>query len=230
MKIFETKVVIVDKDKAAKILLNKNVTFSTQLNNKYILKYNGNMDTEILAHFLKLEKIASDLDDENENENAETRKLNYYKQLNKGRGMVSSIPIASFITAMAQISYLQLKNDPNNNLIYSDTDSFYMEHPLPDEMVDGAKLGSLKLENVIKEGIFISPKFYTFTNDKGQTIFKSKGVHQKHLTLESYEDLYQGKSLTVEQTVFKLDVMKGTIKIISRPYTITGSLLNNTDE
>jgi hypothetical protein len=116
--------------------------------------------------------------------------------------------------------YLKLKNDTNNPLLYSDTDSYFMQYKLPNELVDSNKLGLLKLDNIIKEGIFISPKFYALINDRDEIIMKSKGVNKNQLTLKSYEDLYQGKYLTFNQTVFTRYVFSGIVKIVDRRYTV----------
>jgi len=107
--------------------------------------------------------------------------------------------------------YLDLKNDPNNTLLYSDTDSYFMQYKLPEKLVNPNKLGLLKLENIIKEGIFISPKFYFLINDKDEIIIKYKGINKKkkqrgrrrRINLDSFEELYKGKSLTFNQTVFE---------------------------
>jgi hypothetical protein len=45
-------------------------------------------------------------------------------------------------------------------LYYSDTDSLVLNAPLPDQHLDSAKLGLLKLEHTINEGYFVSPKIY----------------------------------------------------------------------
>jgi hypothetical protein len=59
-----------------------------------------------------------------------------------------SISIASAITAYARIHMSQFKNNPNFNLYYSDTDSIYINKPLPAEFISSTELGKLKLENI----------------------------------------------------------------------------------
>jgi hypothetical protein len=58
-----------------------------------------------------------------------------------------SIGIAAAITAYARIHMSQFKNNPNFNLYYSDTDSIYIDKPLPDHMISSTILGKMKLEN-----------------------------------------------------------------------------------
>jgi len=59
-----------------------------------------------------------------------------------------SIGIASAITAYARIHMSQFKNNPNFNLYYTDTDSIYINKPLPAEFISSTELGKLKLENI----------------------------------------------------------------------------------
>jgi len=46
-----------------------------------------------------------------------------------------------------------LKNNPEYKLYYTDTDSWFINKPLPEHMV-GTKFGQFKLENVIKRAVF----------------------------------------------------------------------------
>ena len=57
MKSIENKIVIVDPDKAAEILTNKNVTLTKRLHSKLVIKYNGNMDRELLNNIRKIRDI-----------------------------------------------------------------------------------------------------------------------------------------------------------------------------
>jgi hypothetical protein len=52
-----------------------------------------------------------------------------------------SINIASAITAYARIHMSQFKNNPNFNLFYNDTDSIYIDRPLPKYLVDNKTFG-----------------------------------------------------------------------------------------
>jgi DNA polymerase type B, organellar and viral len=64
-----------------------------------------------------------------------------------------SIAIASAITAYARIHMSQFKNNPNFNLYYSDTDSAYVDKPLPKDMISSTVLGKMKLEHVLNDAI-----------------------------------------------------------------------------
>src|SRR6267142_1731253 len=89
-----------------------------------------------------------------------------------------SIAISSAITAYARIHMTQFKNNPDFILYYSDTDSIYIDKPLPPEMVDSKSLGKMKLENV-----------------EGKVIYKVKGLsHKIDLTKQDFESLLNKKS------------------------------------
>jgi hypothetical protein len=66
--------------------------------------------------------------------------------------------------------------------------------PLPEDMIDSAKLGKLKLEHTFKEGIFVMPKVYYLEEEDGTTISKCKGYSGK-LTKAQYLELLEGKTL-----------------------------------
>jgi DNA polymerase elongation subunit (family B) len=84
----------------------------------------------------------------------------------------------------------QFKNNPNFNLFYSDTDSIYIDRPLPDEFISSTILGKLKLENVIVNAIFLAPKMYYLETVDGKVIYKVKGLkHEVELVLSDFENL-----------------------------------------
>jgi hypothetical protein len=90
----------------------------------------------------------------------------------KQRGIPSAIQIAAAISAYSQIEIF--KKLPNNKLLYHDTDSLLMEKELDNKYINPNKLGYLKLEHIIKEGYFISPKLYAFINTNNELIKKLK--------------------------------------------------------
>ena len=81
-----------------------------------------------------------------------------------------------------------IKNNPNFNLYYSDTDSAVTDAPLPDIMV-GDGLGMFKLEHVIQRAVFLAPKVYGFITTEGEEIIKVKGVKQDDLSTLKIQDL-----------------------------------------
>jgi len=66
----------------------------------------------------------------------------------------SAVHIASAIAAYSRISINEFKNIPGNPCIMSDTDSVVLPKKLNEQFV-GKEIGQMKLEHIIKHGIFI---------------------------------------------------------------------------
>ena len=79
----------------------------------------------------------------------------------------------------------QFKNSKKFILLYSDTDSLFIEGDL-DEILIGTELGQMKLENVFDKICILSPKLYSGITKDGQTISRNKGLKSKI----SFEDLH----------------------------------------
>ena len=85
-----------------------------------------------------------------------------YEKINKAGKDLSgyinvSISIASAITAEARVLMSSFKNIPGINIFYSDTDSAYVDQPLPAHLV-GNELGQFKLEGTFRDIFFLAPK------------------------------------------------------------------------
>lgn len=87
--------------------------------------------------------------------------------------------ISSFITCYARLElYKYLKDcDP----YYCDTDSILTKHKLPTSDL----LGDLKLEEEVKQGIFLLPKMYALTTKNGEYV-KSKGFSRAKFTFGQF--------------------------------------------
>jgi hypothetical protein len=102
----------------------------------------------------------------------------------------TNVAIASAITAYARIHMSQFKNNLDFNLFYTDTDSVYIDKPLSKELVSKTELGLMKLENICKKAIFLSPKVYCLLNEDGKLIYKVKGLsHNIELTMDDFNFL-----------------------------------------
>jgi hypothetical protein len=81
----------------------------------------------------------------------------------------------------------QFKNNPNFNLYYSDTDSIYIDRPLPGHLINSKVLGLMKLEYILDDAIFLAPKVYYLKTIEGKIIYKVKGLkHIIELTLNDF--------------------------------------------
>jgi len=107
-----------------------------------------------------------------------------------------NVGIAAAITAYARIHMSQFKNNPEFNLYYSDTDSIYIDRPLPGDLVNSKTLGKMKLENILTDAIFLAPKFYCLLTKDGKLIHKVKGLsHDIELTIDDFNQLLYKDSL-----------------------------------
>lgn len=76
------------------------------------------------------------------------------------KSVKNSIGIASAVTSFARIEMSKYKNNEDFNLYYSDTDSIFIDKPLPDDLI-GNDLGKMKLEYVINKAVFLGTKMYS---------------------------------------------------------------------
>jgi len=134
----------------------------------------------------------------------------------------TNIVIASAITAYARIHMSQFKNNPDFNLYYSDTDSIYINKPLSEELISSTELGLMKLENVLTDTIFLSPKVYYLLTKDGKIIYKIKGLsHDIELTLEDFISLlFKETFLKKIQSKWRKNLSKGTISVLDQIYTL----------
>lgn len=75
------------------------------------------------------------------------------------------------------------------NIYYTDTDSIVCDIQLDNNLVDPNLLGKLKLEHIVKKGIFLSGKTYSLINNEDKTIKRAKGVKSDSLVYTDYEKL-----------------------------------------
>ena len=97
---------------------------------------------------------------------------------------------------------------PDNKLLYSDTDSLFLEKPLNDSLISPSELGKFKLEHEVVEGYFIHPKFYAFKNSNGDTIIRNKGLANNSLSFEDFIKLDKGENLTIDTQIFTKNWLK----------------------
>jgi hypothetical protein len=101
-------------------------------------------------------------------------------------GLDVNVGIASAITSGGRIWMSLLKNNPNYNLYYSDTDSIVIDQPLPSKLL-GNEIGLFKLEYILKDAVFLGPKIYAGITKDGQYICKIKGY--KNSSSVPFEDM-----------------------------------------
>lgn len=111
------------------------------------------------------------------------------------RSPYTTVHIASFITAYSRIMLyeaMEMVQDRGGQVYYCDTDSIVCDVELP----TGENLGDLELENEIKEGYFLFPKFYGFLNGKDEEVVRAKGFSTK-FKLDKFRICYKHSSFTM---------------------------------
>ncbi|XP_074313961.1 LOW QUALITY PROTEIN: DNA polymerase-like [Silene latifolia] len=126
--------------------------------------------------------------------------LNMITYINKrGRGggpseyyipKMAAVQISAAITASARIyMYPFISRD---DCYYTDTDSIVLGNPLPDEFISSTELGKFKLEDKIKEGVFLAPKSYYYSRYSSEKdVLKYKGAGKEFVTKDWFLEQYR---------------------------------------
>lgn len=144
----------------------------------------------------------------------------------------TSIGIASAITAYGRIAMSKYKNSDDFNLYYSDTDSIFIDKPLPKEAISN-EIGYWKLEDVLKEATFLSAKLYGAITNKLEFIKFVNGREVKvkeftkirgYMNALKYNDLKsllkKGKYLDLKQDKGFINISKGYISFKTKSYKL----------
>lgn len=195
MKDINSKIKIVDRKKAKQLYKNYNYSVFAELSeDKVLIKYSSRISENIRLMFKNYD------DDEIKLINSS----NFSKiGLGKKRGVPSSVHIAAAIAAYSRILINKFKNIPNNPCIMSDTDSVVLPYKLDDKYV-GKEIGQMKLECVIKHGIFIRKKLYYIESVNNKEIIKSSGVDSKRLNYKNFIELLYGKDVNTKNLHFNV--------------------------
>ena len=100
--------------------------------------------------------------------------------------------IAAAVTAYAQIDMYKFSS--RDDVCYTDTDSVFVQNPIEPQFV-GNDLGKLKLEARILNAVFVKPKMYIYTTDKGE-VKKFKGVQNEYVNAADYASLVRGETVS----------------------------------
>ena len=149
--------------------------------------------------------------------------------LNNGKEIISflddtktnlniSICIAMAITSYARIHMSQFLNLPGYVLYYTDTDSVFLDKPLPDYMI-GKELGKMKLEGIYDEAIFIAPKVYGVKSEN-INYTKVKGLKNKITYNDLSTLLLKNQTLEIPQEKWYRSISNSRITIINELYTL----------
>ena len=215
MKDIDNVMGIVNKTEAYNLDKNTNVSIFSDLgNDKYLVKYSGQINDNIRKLYTKDPLVKN--------------KQNFYNKkelrdsgLNKTRNIPSAVHIAAAISSYARIIINEFKNIPGNPCVMSDTDSIVLTKPLPKEKT-GKELGKMKLEQEIKQGIFIRKKLYFILNSNNQEIIKASGLDSNKLDYFSFKNLLDGKSVEIERINFNVEWKTLNINVVISKLVIKG--------
>lgn len=192
LDLIETKLVFENSPEYINIFKTRNVLTVKKINKMYMLTYS-----------------AADMDKFDDYDIPYEIYSKIKKKINESYLNTSTnVAIASSITAYARI-YMDsvMRNLGFSNIYYTDTDSIITSKPLANDMVSDSILGKFKLENTIKEGIFIAPKTYCYENRTGEKKIAFKGF-SSHLF--SYDDF---KKHYFENTTLKSEERNDFMKL-----------------
>jgi hypothetical protein len=181
-KDISSRIRIVDQDTANKLVKKYHYTYFSEITkDKILIKYSYKLNEKLRRLY------------EEDEEDIKNEEIEYFS---KERGIPSAVHISSRIAALARVSINIYKNIPGNRLLYSDTDSLFLEKPLPDYLI-GKELGKWKLEAHIKKGVFIRPKVYYYEDVNNNLKKVCAGVNAESLSINDYKKLGKGEEIQV---------------------------------
>lgn len=135
---------------------------------------------------------------------------------------------ASEITSAARVEMslvIKYLIDNKYTIYYMDTDSFFIDKPLPDHLVSPTELGKYKLEHIYKEALFLAPKVYAGITQDGEEIIQIKGLTKdtinKDVTYELLKTLLvKDSSLLFNQTKTFKNIGLSTIRLLEQTYKL----------
>ncbi len=203
-KDLDSKIKIVSSEEAERLVKRYHYSYLAELDDgRVLIKFNAKLNEKIRQIYAK---------EENE---LNANKYNFKKE----RGVVSAVQISAFISAYARLSINLFKNRPDNPVIYSDTDSLVLPHPLDSSLV-GPELGQWKLEAEIEKGIFIRPKLYAYYTKDGILKMVAYGVDAKKLSFKEFELLLDGRPVTTTKNKIMINWQNLEVKTYNQEITL----------
>ncbi|XP_051115591.1 DNA polymerase-like [Andrographis paniculata] len=112
---------------------------------------------------------------------------------------MTAVHISAAITAYARIHMYPFISRPD--CLYTDTDSVFLQNPLPDEYISSTELGKFKLESTPRYCIFAAPKAYFEYNEDKDNVLKFKGAAKEYVTEEWFHTVLQDPYHTEQHTI-----------------------------
>lgn len=146
----------------------------------------------------------------------------------------SSVQVSAAVTAYARIAMSRFMHIPGNPVLYSDTDSLLLQHPLSPELIEkhvspgGNELGKLKYEGKVKQLVVVGPKQIAYLDSTGQECvyhpFDQTLTHALILQAVSspHSPVYAAKHAFLKQ-----DLSTGSVRVLAStaPSLVKASLV-----
>lgn len=132
--------------------------------------------------------------------------------------------IAGYVTGYAHLNLYNELSRFADSVYYCDTDSLF----ITDELLTGEHLGQLKIEDTIKEAIFINPKLYAYRNTDDKEVIKAKGFKTDELNFKSFEKvLFENNTEDFNQSFNRVFGFRSALKAknnINNSYLFYGTV------
>ncbi|AAP12349.1 MULTISPECIES: DNA polymerase [Bacillus] len=137
--------------------------------------------------------------------------MEFTEYLSESKAMYIQPHIASYVTAYARILlYRALKEQHEKGVIgYCDTDSIACESMMDANMIDKEEYGKWDLEGVIKEGIFLQPKFYAERHENGKEVIRAKGIPRDKMEEISFDNYKEWLEIMKEGEQERIHIFDG---------------------
>jgi len=135
----------------------------------------------------------------------------------------TNVAISSATTSYGRIIMAPFKTIPDNELLYSDTDSVFLTKPLDPKYIDPTILGMMKDElkgDIIIRCLFLEPKLYYYETSKGKVNIKARGVKKGSITTHMIHQLHRGETIHFKFTRLHKSFLDFTIKEKSINYSL----------
>lgn len=140
---------------------------------------------------------------------------------------IKGVYISAYITALARIKHLRLMDSVGHeNIYYCDTDSLITSKQLK----VSKEIGDIKLEDKIKEGVFITAKVYGYINSEGKEVTHYKGFSKNIFAYNDLKKLLKNEKNELVETKERILSFKDTIRRKNNIKNTKGYYLKTVDQ
>lgn len=211
-------------------IFSKNILLKTE---NFFINDNSNIiDTAIVTispdfktNYLDYQKYLTDTNELNEQHKISSSITSMPGLL--PRSVVITLYINSY--GRVKLNNLLLKShNSQTQIYYCDTDSLVVDQPLPSKYI-GSKIGQLKLEYNVKEGIFITNKIYCLELIDG-TLKKAQRGTNSILNKEAYLEIYKGLEYNTTRSITTGSLTSGNVIIHDSNITININIYSHREK